>query len=424
MKLNLSVAWFPGRVANFVTISLLVLCASIHAEAQVTSFTFQGRLSDNGAPANGLYDLRFSLFSTNLNGSPLVGPLTNSAVQANNGLFSAILDFGASVFDGTPRWLEIGVRTNGSVTAYTPLSPRYLVNATPYAITAATISGPLPDARLSTNVALLNSSVTFSGSVSFAGAPPFAVNSTNRVVNLDADLLDGLDASAFLSSRGGVLSGALTNNSGTNVDAIFTEGAIDRPATNSQVFAVTNSGSGAMTLQVKNEMRVGAGSATVPSISFLANTNTGAFNPVANALAFSTAGAERLRISTNGNVGIGTVPGNSARLEVAGNASINGMLSLSTSIVSPGVDSTISPATSVVLLNPATFVTLSSTTPIAAPAAPGTLLMLIGTSDVNTVSVPDSGNVHLSGNRVLGDGDTLTLIYTGSIWVEIGYANN
>jgi hypothetical protein len=413
-----------ASLRNWAAVVMFGCIATIQAKAQVSAFTFQGRLSDIGAPANGTYDLRFSLFNTNANGSPLAGPLTNSAVSADNGIFSAVLDFGANVFDGTPRWLEIGVRTNGSIVPYTTLNPRQFISAAPYAISAATISGPLPDARLSTNVALLNANATFSGTMGFSAAAPFTVTSTNKVANLNADLFDGLDSSAFLSAKGGIISGALTNNSGTNVDAILSEEGIDRPATNAQVFAITNSGSGAMTLLVKNELRAGAGSATKPSLSFVANTNTGVFNPVANAIAFATAGTERLRISTNGNVGIGTIPGNTSRLEVAGNASISGMLSLSTSIVSPGIGGTISPTTSVVLLNPGTIVNLSATTPVAAPASAGTLLVLIGTSDVNTVSVPDSGNVHLSGTRVLGDGDTLTLIYTGSIWVEMGYANN
>ena len=397
---------FPARRGNWAAVAFFGCIASLQLHAQVTSFSFQGQLTANGAPATGSYDLRFSLFSTNINGSPLTNPLTNSTVSVNNGLFTTLLDFGANVFDGTPRWLEIGVRTNGSLASYVTLSPRQFISASPYAISAVKISGP------------------FQSTVAFSADPPFTVTSTNKVSNFNADLLDGLDSSAFLPAKGGTITGALTNNSGPNTDAVFTEGSIDRPATNAQVFAITNSSSGSMTLQVKNELRTGAGSATNPSHSFLANTNTGLFNPLANVLAFATAGTERLRISTNGNVGIGTIPGNTARLEVAGNTSINGLLSLSTTIVSPGIGSTISPVTSVLLLNPSTAVTLDATTPIAGGVSAGTLLILVGTSDVNTVSVPDSGNVHLSGTRVLGDGDTLTLIFSVIIWSEMGYDNN
>ena len=130
-----------ASLRNWAAVFMAGCIATIQAKAQVTAFTFQGRLSDNGVAANGTYDLRFSLFNTNANGSPLAGPLTNSTVSADNGIFSAVLDFGANVFDGTPRWLEIGVRTNGGIVPYTTLNPRQFISAAPYAISAATISG-------------------------------------------------------------------------------------------------------------------------------------------------------------------------------------------------------------------------------------------------------------------------------------------
>jgi hypothetical protein len=48
------------------------------------------------------------------------------------------------------------------------------------------------------------------------------------------------------------------------------------------------------------------GSATQPSVAFSTDTDTGLFNPAADNLAFTTGGAERVRISDIGNVGIGT----------------------------------------------------------------------------------------------------------------------
>src|SRR5205807_7903452 len=96
----------------------------------------QGRLSDGGAPAGGNYDLKFTLYD-GLTGGSLVGtPLTNVPVAVSNGLFTVTLDFGAGLFDGSPRWLEIGVRTNGSNAAHMPLAPRQALNSTPYAVRA------------------------------------------------------------------------------------------------------------------------------------------------------------------------------------------------------------------------------------------------------------------------------------------------
>jgi len=82
--------------------------------AQTTAFTYQGRLLDNGSPVTGIYDLQFALYDASNNPSTLVaGPVTNSPVAVTNGLFTVQLDFGG-VFDGSARWLDIGVRTNGS----------------------------------------------------------------------------------------------------------------------------------------------------------------------------------------------------------------------------------------------------------------------------------------------------------------------
>jgi hypothetical protein len=110
--------------------------ACVRVAAQGTAFTYQGRLSDNGTPASGSYDLQFGLYDAETKGE-LVGTLiTNAPVAVSNGLFTALLDFGAGVFNGSPRWLEIGARTNGAVTPHAVLVPRQLLPATPYAIHA------------------------------------------------------------------------------------------------------------------------------------------------------------------------------------------------------------------------------------------------------------------------------------------------
>jgi trimeric autotransporter adhesin len=124
----------------FIALSTLNLRLST-AFAQGTAFTYQGRLNDGAIPANGTYDLRFLIYdSTNNPGTVITGPLTNSATSVSNGLFTATLDFGASVFTGLDRWLEISVRSNGG-SAFATLSPRQKITPTPYAIMAASVSG-------------------------------------------------------------------------------------------------------------------------------------------------------------------------------------------------------------------------------------------------------------------------------------------
>lgn len=104
--------------------------------AQGTTFTYQGRLNAQGVAANGNYDLTFALYDAPSGGNAVGLPLTNSAVAVSNGLFTITLDFGPGVFSGANRWLEIGVRTNGSQTPFATLSPRQQTTATPYAIQA------------------------------------------------------------------------------------------------------------------------------------------------------------------------------------------------------------------------------------------------------------------------------------------------
>ncbi len=109
--------------------------------AQGTAFTYQGRLEANGQPAHGLYDLRFILYDAEVGGSQQGPDLNQSAVTVSEGLFVVTLDFGAGVFSGGERWLEIALRPAGGGT-FTTLSPRQPVTAAPYALYAMTPAGP------------------------------------------------------------------------------------------------------------------------------------------------------------------------------------------------------------------------------------------------------------------------------------------
>jgi len=117
----------------------------------------------------------------------------------SNGLFTVTLDFG-NQFPGANRWLEIGVRTNG-VGAYTTLSPRQPITATPYAITAGNLSGGVTSANLAGTYAnaltLNNAANSFSGS----GA---------GLTSLNAGSLTGTVTDARLSANVALLAGTQT----------------------------------------------------------------------------------------------------------------------------------------------------------------------------------------------------------------------
>jgi len=174
---------------------------------QSSTFTYQGQLSSSSVAQTGLFDLRFQLFTAVSGGSQVAGTVTVAPLPVTNGLFAAQLTFGVAAFDGTPRWLEIAVRTNGSAGAYTVLSPRQQITATPYAVRAASyvgvmgttnLTGKINDTNLSANVAFLTNNAAFSGSVS---ATSFTGNGA-LLGNLSADnLTTGTVADGRLSSN-------------------------------------------------------------------------------------------------------------------------------------------------------------------------------------------------------------------------------
>ncbi len=189
----LAVAALPGLVSTL--------------SAQGSALTYQGRLSDSGQTPTGLYDLRFSLYDAAAGGSQVGSTVALAPVGVTNGLFTVVLDFGTSPFNGAARWLQLAVRTNGSAAALVTMAPRQALTAAPYAIAAGAVTGPVADAQLSGNIARLNGSPVFTGTATFSPATgaPFSVGANgNRVANLNADFLDGLDSGAFWKVGGNV----------------------------------------------------------------------------------------------------------------------------------------------------------------------------------------------------------------------------
>jgi hypothetical protein len=150
-----------------VIIALALSVISISTFAQGTAFTYQGRLNTGGNPANGTYDLTFSLYTVSSGGGAAAGPITNSATAVTNGLFIVTLDFGPGVFAGTNYWLDIAVRTNGGG-AFTELTPRQPLTPTPYSIYAESVAasgivGTLVDAQLTHSAVTVNPGPGLSG---------------------------------------------------------------------------------------------------------------------------------------------------------------------------------------------------------------------------------------------------------------------
>lgn len=102
-----------------------------------SSFTYQGRLIDDNEALDAAYDFEFRLYDAPTDGTQL--GIVNEAddLTVISGYFTVELDFGASPYDGDSVWLEVAVRDGDSTGAYTVLTPRQRLTATPYASYAA-----------------------------------------------------------------------------------------------------------------------------------------------------------------------------------------------------------------------------------------------------------------------------------------------
>ena len=101
---------------------IAVLILNGAAFAQITEFTYQGRLTDSGT-LQSTYQMRFRLFDAVSNGGQVGATLTNPSVAVSSGVFTVSLNFGAAAFDGTDRFLEIAVKRT-TADPFTILTPR------------------------------------------------------------------------------------------------------------------------------------------------------------------------------------------------------------------------------------------------------------------------------------------------------------
>src|SRR5882762_6360231 len=130
------------KISSIAIGLMLFVLTTATAFAQTTSFTYQGRLMDGGTPANGTYEIQFSLWDATAGGTQQPQPapvtITRSNVQVSAGAFTVQpLDFGATAFPVADRYLEISIRRT-ALEPFTTLSPRQQITSTPYAIRSLT----------------------------------------------------------------------------------------------------------------------------------------------------------------------------------------------------------------------------------------------------------------------------------------------
>jgi hypothetical protein len=107
-------------------------------------------------------------------------------------------------------------------------------------------------------------------------------------------------------------------------------------------------------------------------------------------------------------------------------ATVSGLLALPSTSITLAANSTLTATNSYVRVTGSggAAVTLSATTAIANGNTSGAVLVLEGTSDTATVTIPTGANTVFPASRTLGLNDTLTLIWNGSDWVQLAFSNN
>jgi hypothetical protein len=141
------------------------------------------------------------------------------------------------------------------------------------------------------------------------------------------------------------------------------------------------------------------GSASSPSITFTGDTNTGIFSPAADTIAFTEGGVESMRITSDGNVGIGT--GSPINNSGYGGLTLNGTSGSLFSLMTNGTET-------------GRIASLSDETSVQCKASTGYITFVQGVSGgTERMRIDSSGNLLVGTTSTLGSTANASLQISG-----------
>jgi hypothetical protein len=303
-------------VVLMVAVIVIVMLSAIWASADIPrKINYQGRLSDpvSGLPLTGTHDIEFRLYDV-VSGGGALWSETQSVDTDSVGVFSAILGNQnpiAIAFD-SPAWLEVVI--DGEI-----LAPRREIVSVPYAFHAANCDSL--DGQSPISFALWDS-LSVTGTINDAGNP---IDWT-RLKNVPAGFADGTDD--------GVGDGySLDASDGSPIDAVYVDesGNVGVGTTDPQgpvhiyggASGATPEGGSELVIEDDGNARINLLSPNdaYPGLIFGDPQDNSVgwmiYNHNSDKLRLGAGDADRITITGEGDVGIGTsVP--STELEVAG----------------------------------------------------------------------------------------------------------
>jgi hypothetical protein len=172
-------------------------------------------------------------------------------------------------------------------------------------------NGTIADADVSGTAAIATSKL--SGALTAINGHGLGALATLSTVST-TEITDGTIANADIAATAAIDASKVANGSVSSTEFQYLDGVTSSVQT--QLDAKASAANPTFTGAISSAL----GSVSAPSYSFTGNSNTGVWSSAADTVNVSTAGNERLRVTSTGNVGIGTT-GPLAKLEVGASLS-------------------------------------------------------------------------------------------------------